>query len=290
MTPDHGITKGYPYDIIISKERFKNRLGLLLDRSKNNRIQLTVDKATYPSFPGVTWYHRFFTGQLIDFLFFRLFDYAEALTVAENQIEDLLTEGPFIPEDFGFFKAVGPKEISDNPTVIYISRYDENISIFRNTVEEYEWRLVKNENGNFKDTKLTLPSHRIAYAAFFALGIQVETSQTPDIMRTKKDKLKDFTVEYNPINGVGPYTLIVKAYDKQDARSRAKFIFETADFGISVVEFNELEVNDGSEETSSLNKAVTDKLVEKQDKKDASLHKNAAGESHVKVQAEKGIQ
>lgn len=242
MKPGHSITKGYPHDTIISQERFKNRLGVFLDKGRKNKVHFLVDKAFYPDFKGI--YPRMSAAgfrRAIDFLIFRLFDYAEALLVAENHIEHLLEEQPFIAEDFGFIKVVGPKDITDNPTKIYTSKYDDTISIFRNMSEEYEWHLIKNNGGAFQDTKLLIPNHRIAYALFFALGIKVEEVSKQE--EEKSGVLKDFTVMYSEPKMLADaetpqseaIAITLKACDEEDARSKAQFIFANGNFGFKKV-------------------------------------------------------
>jgi hypothetical protein len=242
MKTDHSITKGYPYDTVISRERFKIRPNIILDRKDKNKTKLWMNKGDYPDYRPASWLQEKIAGKLIDFLEFRIFDYAEALMVAESQIDHLLEEGPFLPEDFGFIKTVGPKEIFDNPAKIYTSKYDDSISLFRNDNEECEWHMLKRVNGAFNDTKLLLPNHRIAYAAFLALGVKVEEEkpQEKEEMRNEKQELKEFKALYRGTTVT--HSITVKAYDEEDARSRAKFIFETGDFGVSLVEFQELEI------------------------------------------------
>lgn len=230
MTTDHSITKGYPYGTIISQERFKIRPNIILDRKDKNKTKLWMSKGEFPEYRPAGWLQRFIAGPLIDFLEFRIFDYAEALLVAENQIGHLLEERPFIPEYFGFIKTVGPKDIHDNPTKIYTSTWNENISLFRNDEEECEWHLLTRKEG-FHDTQLQLPNHRIAYAAFYALGIKVEGHQEGEQERDAGEKLKDFTASY--YGSAATQTIKVKAYDEQDAREKAQFIFETGDFDIT---------------------------------------------------------
>lgn len=258
MNTDHSITKGYPYDIIISKDRFKHRLDPILDHANKGRILLNIDPQVYLDFKGVNWYHRLFAGSIIDFLFFRVFDYAEALHVAEAQIEHLLQEEPFLPEDFGFVKIVGPKEIHDNPVKIYTSRYNDNTSIFRNLEQDCEWILIeKGDDNAFKQTKLQLPNHRIAYAAFVALSVQVEEKE--EINNNQKinnmSKNKQFKAVYFNANADSNRSksaeIIVSAEDKSDAMAKAKFIFET-DYSLalpSICEFHHITITEeeGSE-------------------------------------------
>lgn len=233
MKPDHSTTKGYPYDIIISRDRFKYRLDPILDHANKGRILLNISPDVYPDFKGIKWIHRKIAGSIIDFLFFRIFDYAEALHVAEQQIEDLLLEAPFIPEEFGFVKILGPKDVTDNPVKIYTSKYNDNISIFRNLEEECEWILIeKGDDSAFKQTKLHIPNHRIAYAAFTALSIKIEeinnNIKTETMSQNKQSKFK--AVYYNgnaDPNRKNSAEIIVTAENKSDAMTQAKFIFET---------------------------------------------------------------
>jgi hypothetical protein len=247
MKADHSITKGYPYDTIISQERFKVRPYVILDHKDKRKTKFWVDKGTFTDYKPATWLQRKIAGKLIDFLEFRIFDYAEALYVAETQITHLQEEQPFLPEDFGFIKTVGPVEIHDNPVKIYTSRYNDTISLFRNDEQECEWILLKRVNGTFQDTKLQIPNHRIAYAAFLALGIKVENDKTEEEnqdMRDSKSEMKEFRADYSDGVDDGIRAWInLKAYDEEDARSRAKFIFETGDFGIKEpIKFSEVSI------------------------------------------------
>lgn len=218
MNADHSTSKGYPFDTVISQERFKFRLSPLLDRG-NYKVQITVDPAVYPDFKGIKKIMRLFAGSVIDFLLFRVFDYAEALTVAEQQIKDILTDAPFIPEEFGFFKAIKPKEITDNPAIIYISVYDTNISLFRNT-EDCQWTMVKRLEDAFTETKLIIPNHRIAYALFYALGVKVEEEKVINNLLITK---KDFKAQYC-IPGCEPLKIDLFRSTSEDAFEDAKLI------------------------------------------------------------------
>jgi hypothetical protein len=173
MKPDYSITKGYPYDGVMSRTRFRNRPAVVLN--KDNKVVIDCDKSSFPDFKRPNFIQRLFAGKVIDFLLFRLFDYAEALIVSDSQVEHLLSDDPFIPEEFGFLKAVGPKEISDNPVKVYVSRYDDSVSLFRDQEKASVWHLlIRNEDLSFKEYSLIIPNHRIAYAVFFSLGIKVE--------------------------------------------------------------------------------------------------------------------
>lgn len=244
MTIDHSTSKGYPYDIIISRDRFKYRMDPLIDK-KTGKILIRPAAEAYPGFTGFTWLNRLFAGWQIDFLMFRIFDYAEALTVAENQIEHLLEEQPFLPEDFGFIKSVGPKEVTDNPTKIYISIYDESLSIFRNMNEDFEWHLIKNEGGAFKDTKLQIPNHRIAYALFFALGIKVEEIKEKELSPELRGDVKPYDVLYTENNDVPVHhKIMVKAINDKDAIEKGKYILENGGFGLTDISADKITVKE----------------------------------------------
>lgn len=221
MNADHSTSKGYPFETVISQERFKYRLSPLLDRG-NYKVQVTVDPAVYPGFKGIKKIMRLFAGSVIDFLLFRVFDYAEALTVAEQQIKDLLTDAPFIPEEFGFFKAIKPLEITDNPAIIYISVYDSNISLFRNT-EDCQWTMVKRTDDVFTETVITIPNHRIAYAFFYALGVKVEEKKVINNLLITKKK---FRALYS-VPGRDPLTISSFPSTSEESFEDAKLIVST---------------------------------------------------------------
>jgi hypothetical protein len=169
--PGHSTSKGYPYTYVVSRERFPNRptvnIGFTNDEGAEvRRVVVGVNPEVYP---GVD------DSNFKDFILNRLFDYNESLRDCEQQVTDLLSEAPFIPEEFGFEKVVGPKTVEDNPTKIYTSRFSPDISIFRNMDEISEWVVLRKKGVDaFEEIKLNLRTHRIAYAAFYALGITIE--------------------------------------------------------------------------------------------------------------------
>lgn len=219
---NYSTSKGYPYDKVISQERFKHRLITTLDMP-TRKVTIEADKRVYPDFKAPSWIARLFGGKVIDFFMFRLLDYNEALIVAEQQIIDLLTDAPFIPEEFGFFKAIKPKSPFDNPAVVYVSRYDSSISLFRDPTKDSSWILTTREKDDeFKTIELNLLNHRIAYAAFFALGIQVEGEYKEDNSYVVKDI--PFTATYTH-NDADPVTIKFRAHE-DSALDIAAFILE----------------------------------------------------------------
>ena len=176
MKIDHSISKGYPFDGIMSRVRFINRPKISID--ENKKIIIECDKNVFPDFKKPNLIQRLFAGSVIDFLMFRLFDYAEALVVSENQVMHLLEDMPFIPEEFGFEAIIKPKDTTDNPTKVYGSKYDDRYSLFRHPEKIATWVLVtRKSDGSFLDMNLFIPNHRIAYAVFLSLEIPVESKE-----------------------------------------------------------------------------------------------------------------
>lgn len=215
--PDYAITKGYPHDQPVSREKFVVRPILVLN--PDNRIVVSADEKCYPDFEWPTE-EKF--DNTHNWLTNRLYDFQQALLTAEQQIDDMLKDYPFIPEDFGFKKIYGPKTISDPPTSVYMSIYDGNISIFRG--QDDIWHLLKKrDTDGFDRMELKFPCHRIAYATFHALRIKVEDKQFTDT-----ETMKTWTASYVP----GDPTLAIhlegyKAIDEDDAKSRASFMITT---------------------------------------------------------------
>lgn len=175
--PDHSTSKGYPFDAISTREKFPNRITVVQDE-KNCKTGILYNPEHYPGYKGITWLQRLFAGSTIDFLLHRLFDSGKALNEAEQQIADILVEHPFIPEDFQFKIVAGPKTIKESPTKIYQSTLDPSFSIFRG--DGYNWKLLEKLGAaEFRETNLYLPCHRIAYAAFVALSVEVDAEIKP---------------------------------------------------------------------------------------------------------------
>ncbi|HHT9135812.1 MAG TPA: hypothetical protein ACFYEK_01065 [Candidatus Wunengus sp. YC60] len=193
MIPDHSISKGYPHDEPISQKRFANRLNILPDGESKIQIHPT---SAYPQFKGISWLQDQLFGRVTSFLRHRLFDYHEALKAAEAQIIDILFDRPFLPEDFGFEKLVGPKGIHDDPVTIYKSTFDDNITIHRDQDSNTHYIvLVREPDGEFKEYRLNLACQRVAYNTFFALGIKIELTE-----EEKAKVLIQSTTDDNKVN------------------------------------------------------------------------------------------
>lgn len=186
--PGHSTNKGYPYNAILSRTLFSNRPTI--NQDKENKVVITDSR---PDIFGAIENAE----QEREFLLHRLHDFNQALDTAEMQIEAILTENPFVPEDFGFELAHKPESIHDSPIRVYVSKYVEGVSIYREIQDPSDPKsdpskwvvMVKEEepyNGKvgdtltktvFRPTRVKLDCHRIAYAVFYALGVQVEPLQ-----------------------------------------------------------------------------------------------------------------
>jgi hypothetical protein len=239
---------------------FKNRPGVKM--LEDGKVELDINPEHY-AVPETEL-------QETEFVFHRLYDFSEALKIAEEQIQTLLEEMPFIPEEFGFEVIHRPETISDSPVRVYASKYDPRFTLFRevmdvNSMETFRpenWVLMKNENDEFQEIKVKLPCHRIAYAVFYSLGVKVELEQheadkapVAELPPVKETNLFDVTFTRDTA-----YAFIEKisAVDESDARTKALFLFQTDDFYTNVpkdIQFEELtvtysETHEKSEDTS----------------------------------------
>lgn len=269
--PGHAINKGYPYNNIPSIEMFLNRPTIGVN--KENKPFIDWDPEIFKDGPDPKdWGEKETGSPFISFLLNRLVDFSESLKIAEDQIRALLEESPFIPEHFGFEIVHKHEDISDPPVRIYISKYNTSISLYRKPGEAKDinwnpslWVLVrKTEDGKFKEDEVHIHCHRIAYAMFCALQIQVEEEKMIEIEEPKNElpELSDntasipqgfkvFRAQYNEGPTVkhaeGRKLTIenVVAEDKPNAISRAKFLFETnPEFGVCDLNFEDIIVTE----------------------------------------------
>ena len=161
--------KGYPYDGIKSRETFKHRPEFKFDGKE--RVVLTF-------IPGEFKVPAVMTEQeLKDFLFFRCFDFQQALRTAETQIADIYIqkEYPFIPEDFGFKKVV-VEGASESATV---NLYNNGcFTIVRSTDPQgpSDGWLVGIDREIIKRV-VRIPNMLVAHALFTALGVIKEDEE-----------------------------------------------------------------------------------------------------------------
>lgn len=213
--PAYAIHKGYPFDCIQSKKLFAYRPEILL--SEDNKPGIGVDLSVYPQTEKLGQWDA--DNKWNNFLLDRLVDFKSALEIAEDQIEALFEEKHFEPTEFGFELVVKPETVADNPTRMYISRLDSSYSLFRKpgNIEDPNWDtsiwtlMKKTEDGRFTEMELRFPCHRIAYATFFALGVQVEGADMTESPQKPQRNLWFFTLNTatdGVINGA--------AYDEDD--------------------------------------------------------------------------
>ena len=188
------------------------------------------------------------------------------LEVAEQQIEEIFHEMPFTPELFGFELIHQNKDIHEKPARMYISKYNDAITLYQkpsnplsDTFNPYQWVLLRKvSDTEFPEIDLVLPCHRIAYAAFYALGVKIEeamedkTETSAEVVEEEPKKEEKFnedemisksthTVQF--IRGAGKGVFYVNAKSDKEALTQAKFIIETdEDYNVSDVKFEELSI------------------------------------------------
>lgn len=272
--PGHSTIKTrYPYDGIESKMIFSNRPEFI--QNKEGKVGVQIDLAIYPQFKDVSDEETIEAKQtVIDFLMDRAFDFQEALKVAENQVAELLSEDPFLPEQFGFELIHKPETIHDSPIRIYQSSFNDKYTLHRPVqdvmLDDYDpsiWILqTKNEDDTITSEEIRIPCHRIAFAYFYAKGIQVMKEVKKDFIEDvevleenkieqvsshgpvveenpkTKEKTKLWSVECN-VENKEPFILYnIAAESSIDAISKAKFMIETGDYGIEHVNFEDLSI------------------------------------------------
>lgn len=165
--PDHSTCKEYPWDGAKTLTSYPNDKRF----TAFEKVVVDPEKDNYVSIGGEKFMHK-----KIKELACRLIDAEHALVVAETQIQDMCDESPFVPEEFGFEAIYKNEDLTEAPIKIYASKYDSSYSLHRVVGTDYGWKLLKKgADETFSETDLNFPCHRIAYAAFVALDIQVET-------------------------------------------------------------------------------------------------------------------
>lgn len=243
--PGHSIDNTFPFDgTIASRLFYKNRPRFFLN--KEGKVEVEADTSVFK--PWETDQER------IDFLFNRNRDAHEALDLAERQIEDMMREFPFIPEEYGFEVAHAPQDITDSPIRIYVSRVDPAWSLYRkpndNSPSQSAWVLLqKREHGEFHQVDVNIPCARIAYAVLWSLGIKIKQSIPEVELTTVKANNEPpagythavtFTRQVSEDRVIEREVLVTANTDKE-ALTQAKFHLETdAENPIENVLFEEL--------------------------------------------------
>lgn len=181
--PDHATSKGYPFDEV------KSVISYPPDERFTATVEYNAGEETYVKIGEEQFKHK-----MIKSLTQQLVKCDRALAMAEQQIGDMLTEDPFLPEEFGFEQLVAPQTIQDVPVRVWASKMTENYSLYRIPGSQYGWMLQrKEEDGSFVGIPMNMPCHRIAYAVFVALGVKVEEPAKEELIAGQK-KLSTDTV------------------------------------------------------------------------------------------------
>jgi hypothetical protein len=187
MTP-HSTNKGYPFTAPASQDLYplSDRAGTFTNEQGMSFVNVvkTSDEKFNTELTECLIKSEGVRTPFEDYLIHRINDFDKALSLAEGQITDLLTDSPFLPEDFGFI-LVHKNSVSEPPARIYASKYyatdEKRFFLFRepapDNINEWNpevWVLQTHENGKVHDEKVRLNCHRIAYAFFLAKMIKVE--------------------------------------------------------------------------------------------------------------------
>ena len=196
----YALSKGYPFSGCKSQETFKNRPGFTLDG--DGAVQIIIDKDIYPdcppllntdndglAFTGIKDLKKDFEANKA-FLLNRLYDYDMALTIAEQQIIDMMHDSPFIPESFGFEVLAKPSDIHDAPVTIYGSKFRPDISLYQDAESINDWVLLRKDEVGFTKIPVKLSSQRCAVQLFFALGIKVQEEKVVEALSLKQKVLQ----------------------------------------------------------------------------------------------------
>lgn len=215
-TPGHLPYKGYPFvNQPVSRRMFPNRPTIELDLAVKE-VFIGIDPTVYPNNP--VWPEK--RTPVESFLMDRLLDYSEALKAAEGQIEDMMRELPFVPEDFGF-EVISSQDFISMPTTIFENKYMRGTCIFRRTYDVMDesmpinmWTIIKverTEEGVIKTNTsidVNLPCRRIAYAVLFSLGIPMTDPNAP--VEVVPENVFDVKFE-RPTTDEKPDLLIIEA-------------------------------------------------------------------------------
>jgi hypothetical protein len=143
--------KGYPYSGIKSREIFPSHIRLDINNF-------------YDSSSGEDTSVLITDRQKLSFLESKAHMYHRALTIAEDQIDDILADYPFLPEDFGFKRG----QIQNEAGFDIATYYTKGQHIL-SRISDTEWLI-----GGIIPShtiKIILPSQKEAYTTLFCLGV-----------------------------------------------------------------------------------------------------------------------
>lgn len=167
-------TKKYPYAGPVSKQLYPERIKIEI--LEENLVNINFQSFAKPDENNA--------HEWVDFMTSRCYDLQQALEAAEGQIEDILTDNPFIPEEFGFVLSHKPETIHDKPIRLYSSLLDDRYTLYREIVdihadelESSKWVLTKRDGYKFNPLEVIITSSKVAETLFIALGVTIEENQ-----------------------------------------------------------------------------------------------------------------
>lgn len=124
-------------------------------------------------------------GDFEDRMMFIAAETMETLALAEEQVDEMLSESPFSPELHGFELVASNKDISERPQAIYVSKYSPEFAISRKpgspndpSWTPHMWVLSKKTEDSMINLDISFPCSRIAYATLAALGVKMRSPET----------------------------------------------------------------------------------------------------------------
>jgi len=206
------IYRGYPFDGVLTKREMPYRLPIVLGKDNRTGIEWKGEEFK-DRFPVQHKAHmRAYSESeanglqhYINFLLDRLFEYNSALNICEKQVEDMGTEYPFIPEDYGFIEneEIGKKIDVTGGVKWYTHSKNKGVGIAtrREWVNKWILRIAGRQ-----EQDVILENSRIAYAVFKALSVPIPMDE----------EFETFTVasmsdaEADVLNGIGTTMLAIE--------------------------------------------------------------------------------
>lgn len=227
--PGHTVDGGYPFVKPVSQGTFPNRMTISMDLIEK-QVYIDINKKIFTNAPE--WPEKL--SDLESFFMDRLYDYSQALSAAEGQIEDMLLEQPFVPEDLGF-EIIAPSD-HEMATAVFESKYQRGTIIMRSLYDSLDeslplnmWTLIRterDESGKIimnKGIELNLPCKRIAYATFFALGIKMKEDKAEEPAQNNEANFYTVLFERVDVGKDHPWIKIegIDAADEAEAIQKA---------------------------------------------------------------------
>lgn len=182
--PGHQVGGGYPFEGPITRTTWHSRPTAKLIGNINGEHKVVMSD-------GASVYNYIVALE-------------KALSEVEGQVNDMLQDQPFNPLDFGFELVYKNQDIKEPPVKIYQSKFDEYITLHQpfQDVDSPEYNAAmwvmqdKFEGGTLHSRVLHLPCHRVAFHAFYALGIKIEDgAETKSLLEVANTPVTEEAVE-----------------------------------------------------------------------------------------------